>query len=212
MSALPPPVFSRWTALALLALAAAGLAGCAAPPALPKSYVVLLPSPDGSVGRVTVDGPAGRQTLSQAGQAAGADGSAVAQPPDAERLARDFGAAQQARPLLPEAFMLYFETGGARLTPAAETTWTQLLQRIRERGAQGMVDVSVIGHTDTVGRPEVNARVSQERADAVAQRLRGAGVEQLVIQVEAHGESNPLVPTADDTPEPRNRRVEITVR
>ena len=41
-------------------------AGCAAPPALPKSYVVLLPSPDGTVGNVTVQGAGGSQSLSKA--------------------------------------------------------------------------------------------------------------------------------------------------
>jgi len=32
------------------------------------------------------------------------------------------------------------------------------------------------------------------------------------ITIESHGEKNPLVPTPDDTEEPRNRRVEVTVR
>jgi len=32
------------------------------------------------------------------------------------------------------------------------------------------------------------------------------------VVVESHGKRNLLVPTPDETPEPRNRRVEITIR
>ena len=202
-----------WGLVAAVALAV--LAGCATPPpepSFPPSYVVLVPSPDGSVGRVTVEGQAGRQELAQAGQAASADGAVVVDQVPPERLARDFEVARQAQPLLPERFLLYFETGGARLTPESEALLPRVLQRITERGALGMVDVSIIGHTDTVGRPEVNARVSLERAQFVAQRLQALGLPQLAMQVESHGETNLLVPTPDETPEPRNRRVEITLR
>jgi outer membrane protein OmpA-like peptidoglycan-associated protein len=39
-----------------------------------------------------------------------------------------------------------------------------------------------------------------------------AGLAASAIDVASFGEADLLVPTADDTPESRNRRVEITVR
>jgi outer membrane protein OmpA-like peptidoglycan-associated protein len=38
------------------------------------------------------------------------------------------------------------------------------------------------------------------------------GLADAVMAIESHGERNLLVPTPDDTAEPGNRRVEITLR
>ena len=67
----------------------------------PGSYVVLIPSPDGSIGRVTVQGKLGQQVLTKDGQIALLDGSAV--PIDLavskQQIERDFTIA--ARPPIP---------------------------------------------------------------------------------------------------------------
>jgi len=80
---------------------------------------------------------------------------------------------------------------------------------IRDRAP---VDISVVGHTDTVGKDDYNSVLSLKRARAVASILRGKGVDPSVLDITSHGKRNPLVPTGDQVPEPRNRRVEITVR
>jgi outer membrane protein OmpA-like peptidoglycan-associated protein len=43
-------------------------------------------------------------------------------------------------------------------------------------------------------------------------RLIEAGLDGSSITVTSHGEATLLIPTADDVSEPRNRRVDITVR
>ena len=207
----------RWSlswgvALVALCLVAVGLSGCATPPAVPGSYVVLLPSPDGQVGQVWVNGPGGQQRLSQAGQAAGADGTPLPQGVPEAVVRSTFAAAQAAQPVLPERFVLYFEFGGTALTPDSEQAIARLIQRVQVRRAQGPVEVDVIGHTDTVGRPQVNAALSLERAQGVARRLAAQGLAEVRLAVGSHGEANLLVPTPDETPEPRNRRVEVTLR
>ena len=50
------------------------------------------------------------------------------------------------------------------------------------------------------------------RANVVAKQMRALGMPNLAMTVESLGERNLLIPTPDNTPEPRNRRVEITVR
>jgi outer membrane protein OmpA-like peptidoglycan-associated protein len=84
-----------------------------------------------------------------------------------------------------------------------------VLETIRERAP---VDISVVGHTDTVGKKEYNYGLSMKRAKAVASILVAKGIDPSVIDITSHGKDNPLVPTGDQVPEPRNRRVEITVR
>ncbi|MBP8019225.1 MAG: OmpA family protein [Hylemonella sp.] len=104
---------------------------------------------------------------------------------------------------------LYFETGGSRLTAASQALITTILTKIAERENP---DVSVVGHSDTVGKAEANAVLAYQRATAIANLLREKGMQAATLSIESHGESNLLIPTPDETPEPRNRRVEITIR
>jgi adhesin transport system outer membrane protein len=201
----------------LLHSAALGLAllvaGCATPPPppppKPPSYVVLLPNADGSVGQVTVRGQAGQQVLNQPLQGSHLNGSTPPYPVSREQLQRDFGAALSARPVRPEQFVLYFEPGGAELTAESKAQLPRILERARARSS---VDLSVIGHTDNQGRPEANEALGRQRATAITQQLRQLGLGDAVISIESHGARNLLVPTPENTPEPRNRRVEIILR
>jgi outer membrane protein OmpA-like peptidoglycan-associated protein len=84
-----------------------------------------------------------------------------------------------------------------------------VLRTIRDRAP---VDISVVGHTDTLGENDYNDLLSRKRAKAVAAILTGNGVDSSIIEITSHGKNNPLVPTRDQVREPRNRRVEITVR
>lgn len=195
------------TTLALAAL----LAGCASPPPVPapKSYVVLLPDADGHVGKVFVQGALGKQLIEKPQQAAFMDGSATVFDVDAVRLQRDFGAAMAARPPLAEHFLLYFETGGTELTAESKALMPRIVERARVRAS---VDMSVIGHSDTQGAAQANEVLSYKRASAIADQLRRMGLADTTMAIESHGERNLLIPTPDETPEPGNRRVEITLR
>ncbi len=175
----------------------------------PGSYVVLLPSPDGSVGEVVVEGPRGAQILKQAQTGIALNGGGAPFAVSAEQLQRDFGAALAARPPLAEQFLLYFLTGGSELTPESKALLPRIVERARARVA---LDMSVIGHSDTQGKAEANEALALRRAGAIAQQLRQLGLQDAVLSVESHGERNQLVPTPDETAEPRNRRVEITLR
>ena len=73
-------------------------------------------------------------------------------------------------------------------------------------------DVAVIGHTDTTGTSAINFQLGLRRANAIRSRLVETGVDASVIEVSSHGEADLLVKTADEVPESRNRRVEISVR
>jgi outer membrane protein OmpA-like peptidoglycan-associated protein len=63
-----------------------------------------------------------------------------------------------------------------------------------------------------VGTRRYNYLLSLERAQAVASFLIAERVDPSLLAIDSHGEDNPLVPTGDEVSEPRNRRVEVTVR
>jgi outer membrane protein OmpA-like peptidoglycan-associated protein len=72
--------------------------------------------------------------------------------------------------------------------------------------------VVAIGHTDTTGTSAKNLELGLRRANAVRAILIDAGLAPAAVSVRSHGEAALLVHTADNVFEPRNRRVEITVR
>lgn len=181
------------------------LVGCAGT----KSYVVLLESPDGSTGKVMVQGAGGQQLLSRAGDSAPLDGSKPPVATPADKLKQDFGPARAAKPMQPESYILYFVHGEARLTETSASLLPRIVESVALRPAP---EVSVIGHTDTVGKPEYNEGLAMHRAKLIADLLKARGLNVLSMNLEYHGERNLLIATPDETPEPRNRRVEVSIR
>lgn len=198
-------------AVALLLMAAA----CATPPKPappPRDVIVLLPDDQGKTGAVVVSGAGVELRLDRPGQSvtveAGSPPGLPAVMPRQEVLAIA-GTALEALPKPPARFILYFEHDSDILTRESQALLQKVLDTIRDRAP---VDISVVGHTDTVGKKEYNYALSLKRARAVASILRGKGIDPSVLDITSHGKDNPLVPTGDQVSEPRNRRVEITVR
>lgn len=72
------------------------------------------------------------------------------------------------------------------------------------------VKLVIAGHADRSGPAAANIRSARARAHAVQAYLRARGIPDTAMQSVSHGESRPLIPTADGVREPQNRRVEIT--
>jgi len=177
------------------------------------TIVVLLEDAGGGVGAVDLSTDAGSVTLDtlRAGAVVGAGAAAPGSTGTlGEQDVRDlFGRALGAEPQPPVAVRLYFETGTNTLTPASQAELPSVLELIRQRVVPG---VEIAGHTDRVGASTVNDRLALQRAELVRQLVLDLGVPTRLISVDSFGERDPVVPTADGIDEPRNRRVEITVR
>jgi outer membrane protein OmpA-like peptidoglycan-associated protein len=184
------------------------LAGCAA-----RSTVVLIPDPDGNVGRVIVTNEQGQQVLNEANQSVTVAGRKA--PPGAvktmttDEIRSVFSDALAARPLPPARFILYFLNDSDELTRESKAVVPEVLATIRKRSS---VDIVISGHTDTVGTNEYNYKLGLDRTKAIYDILVTKGVAASSITATSHGEGNPLVKTGDNVPEPRNRRVEIVVK
>lgn len=187
--------------LGLLALL---LAGCA------SERIVLLPSADGQPSAVVVRDKNGEVRLDQpyAALKRSLDANRAYLSSPAE-VAERFGPALAALPARPTSYVLYFEAGGNVLTQESQAAMLAIRKEIAERAAS---EVMVIGHTDRVGSAEGNEKLSLKRAQGIADQLVDTGVPAEKLEVVGRGERDPLVPTADEVDEPRNRRVEINVR
>lgn len=71
--------------------------------------------------------------------------------------------------------------------------------------------VEVSGHTDDVGGDAYNQRLSEQRADSVANYLVGKGLIRERFEVIGMGERHPVANNTSDDGRARNRRVEIRV-
>ena len=109
----------------------------------------------------------------------------------------------------PESLVLYFDLGSAEVRSQDEALLDQASRLNRDGNPIVMI---VAGSADTVGVPERNLLLSQQRADAVLRGLIARGIPAGRFQLVAKGETEPAVATADDVSEQRNRRVEITWR
>ena len=173
--------------------------------------VVVLPGTDGKVGTVVVERGGERTVLNQPFAASRiVSGSG----PQAQRLEggdvqRDFGSLLAALPGRPKSFLLYFLEGSDEFTPESRVELEKMLAELRQQGAP---DVMVIGHTDRVGNLQFNDRLSLQRAERVRGELVKLGIAAARVQIAGRGEREPLVATDDEVAEPRNRRVEVSVR
>lgn len=100
-----------------------------------------------------------------------------------------------------------FATGSADLTPQAIQTLDALGTALSSE-ALSNYRFRVEGHTDTVGSPALNRALSERRAVAVVDYISSKfGVAPSRLSAVGMGSDNPLVPTAEQVPEARNRRV-----
>jgi len=127
----------------------------------------------------------------------------------AEDVTRLFGEALAALPPAPRHFTLQFKFESDALTDESAALVPTILEAVR---ALQVPEVVIIGHTDTMGDRKSNLALGLRRATAVRGILVQAGLPAATVDVTSHGEADQLVKTRDNTPEPRNRRVEITVR
>ena len=89
-----------------------------------------------------------------------------------------------------------------------------LLDENIAKGEQSLaraVYVEVIGHTDDVGDPKANQKLSQERARTVRDKLVKAGVQPSEIVAVGVGSSRPIASNQTEEGREQNRRVEVLV-
>lgn len=202
-----------WLSIVALSIAAAcGPKRISGPVRPGQDLVVLLPDSDTkSTGAAGVSNPFGAVDLAAERDAAmvtAGRGPVLTKlsPADVKNI---FGDALSALPPPPQRFTLFFRFESDELTDQSQALIPQILGAVKAHAVQ---DVVVIGHTDTTGTQQANFDLGLKRAMMVRNLLVQAGLNASTIDVTSVGELDLLVKTPDETPEPRNRRVDIAVR
>ena len=175
-----------------------------------EALFVVLPNADGSVGAITVDDGKTKTTLDRPLAAAEVrNGAGATAKVEQDEVSNIFAVAFAARPILPRHFRFFYELGSNRLTAESAARYSTLYDDLKHRP---VYEVEIIGHSDTLGDGGYNRDLSLERAQTIRDALLNDGFKVNAITIAGRGDREPLVPTPPETAEPRNRRVEITVR
>ncbi len=194
-------------------LIAVSVFGCAQPPKPKPTYserITLLPNKDGRSSALIVTRESGEQRIAKPYETVelvdGKERRAELAQPDVEKR---YGDVLEAQPARPFTYTLYFNTGTTELTSQSRASLGEVKQKIKGFPA---AQVTVIGHTDRVGSTESNDSLSLKRAAAIRDMLIQLGIAREAIEIVGRGEREPVVQTADNVAQERNRRVEIKLR
>ncbi len=101
-----------------------------------------------------------------------------------------------------------FEFGKYALSKDAQLKLAKLSGIIQ---AHPGLNLAIEGHTDNIGTPEFNMKLSQQRADGVRQFLTTQGLSPDSITSEGLGQADPVADNSTAAGRKQNRRVEIIV-
>ena len=191
----------------VLFAAAAGtalLCGCS------NDLVVVVPASDGHVGGVVVETSRNKFVLDQpyANASPGIFGleQGRSTPRDVDAA---FSKALTAQPIPPRSYTLYFVNDSDELVPGSRAAFEQVFTEIARRK---VAEIVITGHTDTMGDNDYNDHLSLTRANSIEKLFTARGLTGDLIVTAGRGKRELLVKTPDQMPEPRNRRVVVTVR
>lgn len=101
-----------------------------------------------------------------------------------------------------------FEIGESRLLPDSYDQLDGLLKMLKD---EPKMTIIVEGHTDNVGDPTQNKRLSLERAYNVREYLISKGIAGFRIQFKGYGDTKPIADNSTDEGRKMNRRVEFVI-
>jgi len=126
-----------------------------------------------------------------------------------DELTARFAKVLAAEPLKPLTYIVYFKPNSTELTEASKLTFQKALKSIKTRSP---CTVDIIGHTDTVGAGNLNAKVSLKRAKSIESLVQKSKIKILSLVSKGYGEEDLLIQTKNNKAEAKNRNVEIFIK
>ena len=103
---------------------------------------------------------------------------------------------------------LLFESDSVEVKPGMQATVGRVADSLLRVGIDA---ARVEGHTDANGASAYNARLSEQRASAVAAAMQGRGFSAANLLLHGWGETRPIADNGSDDGRAQNRRVVIIV-
>jgi outer membrane protein OmpA-like peptidoglycan-associated protein len=103
---------------------------------------------------------------------------------------------------------IFFATGSATLKSESNTELDRLVKLMKDVPS---LKVEISGHTDNVGSPSMNEKLSQDRATSVVTYLIGKGIDKGRLTAKGYGETRPVGSNNSAEGRQENRRVEFEI-
>ena len=103
---------------------------------------------------------------------------------------------------------ILFQVNSAELSPNAKRDIEKLAKTLKDYEGTNVI---IEGHTDNTGSYELNQRLSERRAEAVASYARSLGVEPSRLQAKGYSFDQPIADNSTVEGRQQNRRVEIII-
>ena len=103
---------------------------------------------------------------------------------------------------------IFFETKSYNLLPVSLIDLDILADILLENKT---MKIEIEGHTDNVGKPEDNQKLSEKRAIAVVEYLLSKGVKAAQLTGKGYGETKPVAGNDSEAGRAKNRRTEFTI-
>jgi outer membrane protein OmpA-like peptidoglycan-associated protein len=107
---------------------------------------------------------------------------------------------------------LLFNTNSAELSQDAKSKLDQVAKTLKSAPSRATNEIHIQGYTDDRGSDQLNADLSQKRAQAVADYLESHGVPQAQVTTQGMGSANPVASEQTAAGRAKNRRAEIIIR
>ncbi|MGO3918156.1 OmpA family protein [Acinetobacter venetianus] len=107
---------------------------------------------------------------------------------------------------LPE--RLLFDFNKSDIKPEHGKEITRLAKQLEKYDLEKL---KIVGHTDDIGNPEYNQKLSEERAQSVASIFVSEGFKPNNLTVIGRGSKQPFVPNTSDENRANNRRVAVII-
>lgn len=111
----------------------------------------------------------------------------------------------------PKTFVLdnvLFDTGKASLKSSSFKALNDLVELMKMKST---LVIEIGGHTDNVGKADVNMRLSQARANTVRNYLVKKGIAANRVKAKGFGDTKPVAPNDTEEGRKQNRRTEVNI-
>lgn len=103
---------------------------------------------------------------------------------------------------------IFFEIGRAKILPRSFELLDEVAQVLSQNPG---IKIRIEGYTDSIGKDEVNMRLSQARAESVMKYLVGKGIAPDRMTAKGYGKANPIASNRTAAGRAKNRRVEFVI-
>jgi len=107
------------------------------------------------------------------------------------------------------ALYINFDTGKSTVKSESRPIIDQIVQMLKSNPG---LNISVEGHTDSVGSPKSNETLSDDRAKSVVKEIVSQGIDASRLSAVGHGQDKPIADNKTEEGRAKNRRVELVKR